>query len=238
MDQPDITALENQAIQAALNNDWSKAIILNEQIIKLSPKDSPSLNRLGIAYIKTNQLTSARNTFKKILKRNSNNPIAIKNLQILKHRSKDQASCSPPSINQSNTNFIEEPGISKIIPLIKPGSPKTITNLSIGESLTLKPSSRRIKVFTENNNEYIGRLPDNLSLTLSKFIKLGYKYQTCLKSTNPQAPQIFIKEIKRSKRLKGSPSFPLNGSKQNIRLPKAKLSVPPLEIFDPLTVED
>ena len=238
MDQPDITPLENQAIQAALNNNWKEAIKLNQEIIKLSPKNVSSLNRLGTAYLKTSKTSLAQKTFKRVLKINPNNPIAIKNLSILKHQTKSK-NPTPASKPRSHViSFIEEPGVSKIVPLIKPGNPQTIANLEIGQSLTLKPSTRRIKVFSEDGGEYIGRLPDNLSLNLSKLMKLGYKYRVFIKSTNPQSPQVFVQEIKRSKRLKDVPSFPIKNNKKTINLSGGKPVNPPLQIFDPLAKED
>lgn len=235
MDQPDITPLESKAIQAALNGNWREAIELNLEIIELAPKNLASLNRLGTAYLKISEASSARKTFKKVLKINPNNLIAIKNLSNIKHQPQSRT-------NQSSTkivSFVEEPGISKIIPLMKPGSPQTIAGLTVGQTVTLKPSTRRIKVFSEDTKEYLGRLPDDISPTLSKLIKLGYKYQTFIKSTNPKYPKVFIQETKRSKRLNDVPSFPLkNGSKKTVNVSYKKPVSHPLEIFDPLTEED
>jgi tetratricopeptide (TPR) repeat protein len=237
MDQPDITLLEEKAIKAALNNSWELAVNLNEQIINDSPKNTPSLNRLGMAYIKTNQISLAKDIFRKVLKLSPNNPIAIKNLYNIKHQIKPKKLPTTFRSAPKIVNFIEEPGISKIVPLIKQGDPQTMANLEIGQNVILKLSARKIKVFTSNTNEYIGRLPDNLSLSLSKFIKLGYKYQTYVKSINPQSPQIFIQETKRSKRLKGIPSFTINNNNA-IDVPILEPVNPPLEIFDPLTTQE
>lgn len=239
MDQQDITSLENQAIQSALNNNWEKAIDLNLEILQLSPKNTSSLNRLGIAYLKTSQASLAQKTLRQVLKINPNNPIATKNLSNLKHQSKNKNSKTTQKTKSQTISFIEEPGISRIIPLIKPGSPQIIANLEIGQELILKSSIRRIKVFSEDKHEYIGRLPDNLSLSISRFMKLGYKYQIFLQSTSPKFPKIFIQETKRPKRLKDIPSFPLNNkNKKIINVPNIQPVNPPLQIFDPLTKED
>ncbi|MBU1071276.1 hypothetical protein KKG65_02580 [Patescibacteria group bacterium] len=238
MNQPDITTLENQAIQAALNNNWGQAISLNQKIIELLPKNPSALNRLGIAYLKTAQTTLAQKTFKQVLKINQTNPIATKNLYNLKHQFQPLADKTIPKSRSQTVSFIEEPGISKIVPLIKTTSPQIIANLEIGQNVTLKSSARKIKIFTENTHEYLGQLPDNLSLSLSKFIKLGYKYQVYIKSINPQSPQVFLQEIKRSKRLKDVPSFPVSNHKKEINISFQEPVVHPLEIFDPLASED
>jgi|SaaInlStandDraft_7_1057024.scaffolds.fasta_scaffold84614_2 tetratricopeptide (TPR) repeat protein len=233
--QQDITPLENKAIHANLNNDWKQAIELNLEIIRIFPKNLASLNRLGVAYLKTSQAQLARKTFNKVLKLNPQNTIALKNLSKLKLQPKDTNSIEKDQPKTTLVNFIEEPGISKIVPLIKPGSPTMIANLTIGDAVTLKPSARRIKAFSEDTKEYIGRLPDDLSLSLSKFIKSGYKYQVVIKSINPQFPQIFIQEIKRSKRLKDTPSFPMRDGKRLVEILPGTPVSHPLEIFDPLT---
>jgi tetratricopeptide (TPR) repeat protein len=238
MDQPDIVSLENQAIQAALNNKWKQAVKINQKIIKLSPKNPSALNRLGIAYLKTSKNSLAKKTFRHVLKINPKNPIATKNLSKLKHQLKEKSFSENLKPKSQIISFIEEPGISKIVPLIKPGNPQVIANLEIGQNLTLKLSARKIKVFSEDKGEYLGRLPDNLSLNLSRLMKLGYKYQAFIKSTNPQSPQIFIQEIKRSKRLKDVPSFPINNNKKTINISGGRPVNPPLQIFDPLAEED
>lgn len=211
---------------------------INLEIIDISPKNLTALNRLGIAYLKISHPQLARKAFNSVLKINPKNNIALKNISNIKHQSKTTKKEISSRPKTTTVSFIEEPGISKIIPLMKPGSPQTITNLTIGEHLTLKPSARRIKVFSKETKEYIGRVPDDLSLVLSKLIKSGYKYETMIKSTNPQSPQIFVQEIKRSKRLSGVPSFPVKDKKKTARLSHKQAVSHPLQIFDPLTKED
>jgi len=236
--QKDTTTLEKQAIQAALNDNWEEAIDFNLEIVELNPKDISSLNRLGTAYIKTSQSKLARRIFNQVLKTSPYNSIAARNLSNLKHQSKNSGQAIPQPSKPISISFVEEPGISKIIPLIKPGSPQTITSLKIGQAVSLKSSARRIKVFSEDTKEYIGRLPDNLSLNLCRLIKLGYKYQVFMKSTNPQIPKVFVQETKRSKRLNSLPSFPLSANTKTINLPDRQAVSHPLQIFDPLTKED
>lgn len=239
MDLPDTTTLEEKAIKAAFNNNWQLAISLNQEIIKFSPKNPPALNRLGVAFLKTDQPTLAKDTFRKVLKISSTNSIAKKNLYNLKHRIKAKNLTTILSPNIKIISFIEESGISKIVPLIKPASPQVIAGLEIGQKVILKPAARKIKVFSATPiKEYLGRLPDNLSLNLAKFIRNGYKYQVYVKSVNPQSPQIFIQETKRSKRLKDTPSFPLTHNNNRITIPVSEPVNSPLEIFDPLTQED
>lgn len=237
MDQPDTTALEEKAIKEALVCHWEQAIAANNEILELNKKNIAALNRLGIAYLKTNQTKLAKKTFQEALKISPHSSIAQKNLVKIKHLLVSDSNNQPAVANITNFNpisFIEEPGISKIVPLIKPGSHQIISDLAIGQILYMKSSARKTKL-VNGDNQYIGRLPDNLSLKISKFIKAGYKYQVFVKSTDPQSPSIYIQEIKRSKRLKEIPTFSgQNTSIKNFSLYPQTVSVPPLEIYDPL----
>jgi len=238
MNPDDITILEEKAIQSAVKKDWEEAVSINKKILRKKPKHVSTLNRLGLAYIKTQEFKKAKDTFDRVLKINPNHPITIKNLNNLKICKKSKPS---PTSNSDGENFlrsfIEIPGSSRNIPIIKSGELNILTSLEIGQPLNLKISARKVKVLTLEN-KYIGCLPDNLSLRFIKLLNSGYKYTTHLKSNQPKKLQIFIEEIKRSKKLKGIPTFPTKGDKslslENTKQP----SVPPLEIYDPLIKED
>jgi len=238
MNPDDITFLEEQAIQAAFKKHWDKTISLNKEILRQKPKHLPTLNRLGLAYIKTQEFKKAKEVFDKALKINPGHSITLKNLRNLKNYKKNNFSPTSDDTEEDFLHsFIEIPGSSRNVPIIKSGEPETLTNLEIGQSLKLKISARKVKVLTIKN-KYVGCLPDNLSLRFIKLLNSGYKYSIHLKSNHPQNLQIFIEEIKRSKRLKGIPTFPTKGDKflslENTKQP----SIPPLEIYDPLAKED
>lgn len=238
MNPDDITFLEEQAIQSTVKKHWNKAISFNKEILRQKPKHLPTLNRLGLAYIKTQKLKKAKEVFDKALKINSNHPITIKNLKTLKNCKKSNFS---PTLNDTEEDFlhsfIEIPGSSRNVPIIKSGEPETITNLEIGQPLKLKISARKVKILTLKN-KYVGCLPDNLSLRFIKLLNSGYKYSIHLKSNHPQNLQVFIEEIKRSKRLKGVPTFPTKGDRSLSLESSKQPNIPPLEIYDPLTKED
>ena len=103
--------------------------------------------------------------------------------------------------------FLEEPGKTKIVSLLHLGdSNKVLANLDSGDEVVLKLGSHRISVCTLNR-KYIGRLPDDLSVSLIKLIKRGNEYQVFVKSSKPQEIKVFIRETKRAKDLESIPSF-------------------------------
>lgn len=238
MNTSDTIILEEKAIQSAVKKQWNEAISLNRKILKEKPKHVPTLNRLGLAYIKVQEFKKARETFEKVLKINPDHPITTKNLNNLKICKKNDS--SPTSTNNGENflhSFIEIPGSSRNIPIIKAGELKILTNLEIGQPLELKISARKVKVLTLDK-KYIGCLPDNLSLRFIKLLNSGYKYSVHLKSNHLKSLQVFIEETKRSKKLKGIPTFPTKGDKSLSLESTKQLNVPPLEIYDPLTTED
>jgi len=103
--------------------------------------------------------------------------------------------------------FLEEPGKTKIVSLLHLGdSKKVLANLDSGDEVVFKLGNHRISVCTLNK-KYIGRLPDDLSVSLIKLIKRGNEYQVFVKSSKPQEIKVFIRETKRVKELENIPSF-------------------------------
>ena len=227
--------LNQEAIKAAVANEWQKAIELNQEILKESPDNVAAHNRLGIAYTVLGKKTAATKAFQAALSFDKNNPIAKNNLARLKN---SKVSTLNRSL-QTSVSFIEEPGKSKVIPLVSPGEPKVFSNLIIGETITVVPGKYKIKITSSSSKDFIGYLPDNISHRLIQLIKSGYKYRAIMKSVNPKNPSIFIQETHASKRLKGTPSFPLDDTEHLPNLSAGDFSgTPPLEIYDPLTEED
>lgn len=224
---------ERLAITATLQARWDDAINANLEILAGSPHDTAALNRLGIAYLKTKQPGNARKSFQKVLTLDPFNSIAKTNLKKASPKfSKDYDNTSV--LSNHTFSFIEEPGKSKVIPLANLGEPNTIATLYTGLEVELKIAGRKIKVATMKD-KYIGSLPDDISIHLIRLIKAGYKYQTLIKSADTTNVQVYIKEIKNSKRLKGIPSFTFTQNLDDLDISSGNgPSQPPLEIYDPV----
>ncbi len=221
--------LQQNAIKAAIAKNWSEAISLNEQVLVLTPDDIPTLNRLGIAHSMAKKNKQAIENFNKVLSIDPHNHIAKNNLLRLK-ANKKQGLANP---YLQTVSFIEEPGKSKVVPLVSQGEPRLFSSLNIGEPVELSASKHKVKVCKDDS--FIGYLPDNISHRLLKLLTAGYKYKTVMKSVNPKAPQVFIQEIHTSKKLHGIPSFPLDDKEHLPSLSAGESSeTPPLELYDPL----
>lgn len=226
--------LQQEAIKAAVNKSWNDAIDLNEKILETYPDDISTLNRLGIAYSMIKKNKKAQENFDKVIKIDPHNQIAKNNLQRLK--SNKASGLLNPFIQ--TVSFIEEPGKSKVIPLVNQAEPKIFSSLNIGEPVELKSCKHKVKI-VDQKDIFIGYLPDNISHRLLHLLKAGYKYKAVMKSVNAKSPQVFIQETHITKRLKGVPSFPLDENELLPSLSAGESSeIPPLEIYDPLMGEE
>ncbi len=229
MNNSDVQNLTQNAIKAAVAKKWQEAVETNEKILELVPDDIPTFNRLGIAYSMIGKTTKASSSFKKVLAIDPKNVIAKNNLTRLKVV-KDSGLVNP---QLTNIFFVEEPGKSKVIPLVSVGEPAILSSLNIGEPVQILPNKHKVKI-ESSNNRFIGYLPDNISHRLLQLIKGGYKYKGFMKSVNPKAPFVFIQETHTSKKLHGLQSFPLDESEMLPNLSAGESSeTPPLEIYDP-----
>jgi tetratricopeptide (TPR) repeat protein len=226
--------LQQDAIKAAVSKNWNEAISLNEKILETYPDDISTLNRLGIAYSMIGKSKKAEEKFKNVVLIDPHNQIAKNNLTRLKSN-KTSGLLNPFT---QTVSFIEEPGKSKVVPLVNQAEPKIFSTLNIGEPVELGHCKHKVKV-VDQKDIFVGYLPDNISHRLLQLIKAGYKYKTVMKSVNPKSPQVFIAETHASKRLKGVPSFPLDESELLPSLSAGESSeLPPLEIYDPLMGEE
>jgi len=204
-----MTSLKDQAIQTALTGDWEKAIAINKLLIKENPTDIDALNRLAFAFSILGRTKNAKNTYQKVLKIDSLNPLALRNLKrigdlkTIKNNNRKNSAASSMHVNNM---FIEEQGKTKIVELVNVAQPSIINTLRSGQILNL--SVKRLKIFVlSDGKQYIGVLPDNIGKRLIKFIKAGNLYEAYVKSASNHHIIIFIKEIKRVSKFKDQPSF-------------------------------
>ncbi|MBI3984583.1 MAG: hypothetical protein HY344_01385 [Candidatus Levybacteria bacterium] len=196
-------SIKNQAIQTALQGNWSQAITLNKGLIKENPEDIDALNRLALAYTILGKVREAKSAYQKVVNIDPLNSIALRNLKRLKDKNLKLA---PSNGNYHiNNKFLEEPGKTKVIELINIAQAKVVEGLRTGQSLTL--SIKRFKIFVLEQDQYVGVLPDDIATRLIKFLKAGAIYEAYLKSASAHKVSVFIKEIKRAKRYKDQPSF-------------------------------
>lgn len=199
------------AIETALAGDWNTAIGLNQKLLEENPNDIETLNRLAFAFSIMGKVKNAKSLYKKVLKLDAKNPIALKNLKRLSgNNCKSNVHAQSPFLAQVDTMFIEESGKTKIIELINVAEQKIVSDLMTGEPLNFR--IKRLKIFVlDQRNKYIGVLPDDIGKRLIKFIKGGNTYEAYVKSTENHKVIIFVKETKLASCFKNQPSFIQSG---------------------------
>ena len=209
MDDAKSSELSREAIDAALCSEWAKAIKLNSKIIKESSDDVDALNRLAHAYFEICNYKLARKYYGLALELDSYNPIAVKNLKILQSFKKING--QKPTISNHHAKispdlFLQEPGKTKVVSLLKVAEPQKISKAYCGMCVNLINKNRGITI-TDEGGSYLGVLPDDTAHRLIKLIKGGNRYLAFIKSIKVNGIAILIREVHRSSRFKNQPSF-------------------------------
>lgn len=201
---------QHSAIQAALSQDWNKAIEINILILENSKNCLEALSRLAYAYTQIGEINKAKDIYKKILSLDRYNLIAKKNLIKINNLPKCFSNKSIKNKDISNFlspgQFIEEPGRTKTIFLINIAPVDVISKLHIGDLVKLNAKKYTVEVRDENNN-YLGALPDDISFRMVRFLKAGNQYKVCIKNIQKNSLVVFIREIKRGKKFLSQPTF-------------------------------
>jgi len=203
-------SLQKQAIDAALSYNWEEAVLLNKQIIKDQPEDIDCLNRLARAFFELGKLPQAKKLYQTVLKIDPYNSIAQKNLKRVnsfKGTPRDGVvSHNGTHMAISPALFLEEPGITTVVNLIKLAEPNKLSLLYPGMMVNLTLKNRRICV-TDQDSNYLGALPDDMSHLILKLLAGGNKYQALIKSVKANGLTVLIRETFRSKKFRNQPSF-------------------------------
>ena len=198
-------ALSDQAVTAALAQNWKEAIRINLAIIKESKTDIEALCRLGYAYLKVGRIKEAKTTYEKVLTLDQYNQIAEKNLaKLVSLKKKTLVTTGTSAI--SPMMFLEEPGITKVVECIHVAPPQTLSTLSPGQDVSLKAKNHCVEIRTSQNT-YLGALPDDISFRLIKLLTAGNTYRAIIKSVEKNALKVLVRETARGKRFANQPTF-------------------------------
>ncbi len=202
--------LSERATSYALGGNWDLAVKTNRQILSLDPKNLGALNRLGFAFSEIGKSEEAATTFRKVLRLDPYNTIATKNLNRLKNCQGNKK--NPKLQNHLNLRpeglFLEEPGRTATVAATSLTDAKVLLSLNCADPIKLVPKSHQLSV-TDQNNRYLGKVPDVLAARLLRLIKGGNTYEGCVKSFSQNQLHIFLRETNRAKRFASVHSFPI-----------------------------
>lgn len=203
--------LQEKAVNAALRGDFKKAIEYNLAILKNNTRDIDAYLRLGFACMQRNDFKNSRKYYQKALKLQNAHPIAqanIEKINILEKRGRARKNDKTTPAFDPNL-FLNVSGKTKVAPLINLGHISLLAKLKIGQRVYLKIKKRRVEVRNENN-EYIGALPDDISKRLIFFIEEKSIYTCYIKEALKNQVHVFLKEEKKGKKVERYVSFPRN----------------------------
>ena len=179
-EQPDLAQQRRVAIEQAVDfaskNQWSEAIFVNREIIKNFGEDTESLNRLGRAYMENDQFPSAIKAYRKSLKIEPLNRIALRNLDRL-------VEATPPKTKKGKTRekkvFFLDNADAVVFVELESVDLQVINLLNIGDSLNLKVEGSAVHVVNEVG-QYLGMLTPQVGIRLSRLLEGGNKYEVAL----------------------------------------------------------
>jgi tetratricopeptide (TPR) repeat protein len=201
--------LEQQSVDAAINLQWKEAVRLNLEIVKSDKENIAAYLRLGFANLQLNNLKESKKYYRRALRIQGKNSVALDNLEKIKIlEAKGAKNHKFGTASFKPDLFIEIPGKTKTVFLVNHGQKDVLAKLFVGEEVELKIKKRRVEVRTVNN-EYMGSLPDDLSKRLIFFIKAGSVYKTIIKEADLNHVAVFINEEKKGKKAGNNISFPL-----------------------------
>lgn len=206
----DIDLLEQQAIDAAINLNWQTAIDLNTKILAKQEYNLGAILRLGFAYLQKNDLPKAKKTYQRALKIQSENSIALENIERIKVLETKGSKNTIKREKKFDPNlFLEIPGKTKASTLVNLGQKNVLAQLTIGEEVYLISKKRKTEI-RNSQKEYIGSLPDDLSKRVFLFIKGESEYTCFIKEVSLNKVVVFIREEKKGRKLQRYSSFPKN----------------------------
>jgi len=200
-------AFADQAVQAALEADWTRAVDLNTRIIEANADDLEARNRLGRALLETGKLDDAKAAYAEVLKTEPNNPIALRNVArlgtLIEHKTKI-------NMTKSKTQprlFIEDMGKTGILRLINPAPAHIVAKYSPGAEAELRERDGLIAVHARDG-ELLGFLEPKVGRRLLDLLNTGNQYVVAVVSNDQQNPRVAIRETLQSPENAQRISFP------------------------------
>lgn len=203
----DVQVLTLQAIKASQDRQWPICVEANENILQIDPSNIGALNRLAFCYLQTGQTPKAKKMYEKVLVLERHNSIAQKYLALIKQK---LDITPPPTISQED--FIEEPGKTKSVVLLRLADPEVLLRTASATPCELVVKKHRVDVKTLDGKTYLGSLPDDIAFRLQKLIQSGNTYTVFVQATSKKSCVVFIKEKSRGDKVLSTPSFPVMSS--------------------------
>jgi tetratricopeptide (TPR) repeat protein len=200
-------AFAEQAIAAALEADWPRAVDLNQKILETAPDDVDARNRLGRALLEQGRLDEAKAAFTEVLKTEPYNSIALRGNQRVTTLQEHKTKPATTSTKTQPRLFIEDMGKTGILRLINPAPQHVLAKYSPGAECELREQEGLLALHARDG-ELVGFLEPKVGRRLIDLLRTGNQYVAALVSTDAANPRVAIREIAQSPENASRISFP------------------------------
>jgi len=200
-------ALADQAVAAALDADWPRAVELNTKILEALPDDVEARNRIGRAFIEQGRLEEAKASFAEVLKAEPYNSIAIRGTQRVDQLSEHKAKPVTTNTKTQPRLFIEDMGKTGILRLINPAPAYILARYSAGAECSLREQEGLLAVHARDG-ELLGFLEPKVGRRLIDLIRTGNQYVAAIVSNDQGNARVAIREVLSSAENASRISFP------------------------------
>lgn len=206
--------LVDQAIALAMQNRWSDAAKLNQQVLDLFPEDTDALNRLGRSQMEMGRYRDARAAYQKTVHLDPSNTIARKNLARLANIKVEEAPQSGEKVDPRM--FIAETGKTGVVSMTHPAPRDVLAKLSAGDQVDLRIDGRSLKVESMGGIG-LGQIDPKVGQRLIDLMRSGNRYTAAVMAMDDGNLRIFIRETYQDANNAGKVSFPIRGEGPGIR---------------------
>ena len=202
-----VRALADQAVAAALDADWPRAVELNTKILEAAADDIEGRNRLGRAFIELGRLDEAKAAFAEVLKAEPYNSIAIRGSQRVTALLEHKAKAVTTNTKTQPRLFVEDMGKTGILRLINPAPAHVLARYSPGSECQLKEQDGLLAVHARDG-ELLGFLEPKVGRRLIDLIRTGNQYVAAIVSNDQANARVAIREVFQSVENSSRISFP------------------------------
>ncbi|HZP94753.1 MAG TPA: tetratricopeptide repeat protein [Candidatus Limnocylindria bacterium] len=202
-----VRALADQAVAAALDADWPRAIELNTKILEAAPDDVDARNRLGRALLEQGSLDEAKAAFAEVLKAEPYNSIAIRGSQRIAQLQEHNGKAVATTTKTQPRLFIEDMGKTGILRLINPAPAHILARYSAGAECQLREQEGLLAVHARDG-ELLGFLEPKVGRRLIDLIRTGNQYVAAIVSNDQANARVAIREVFQSAENASRISFP------------------------------
>ena len=199
----------NQAIRLAMENQWEKAVEVNQSILELFPVDVESHNRLGRSLTELGRYRDALAAYQASLRLDKSNMIAKRNARRLTDLIAKLDSARPTKPEPVDPRlFISEEGKTGILKIARIVDQIALDEAALGEQVNLSAVGRAL--YANNiSGRPIGLIEPQASQRLINLINGGNRFQAAIMSIDPDGEvKIFVREAFRHASQAGKIAFP------------------------------